>query len=65
MARAVFRRAQDLSDRLAQKASKEIDRDKVGKSDKSLFGRHYPVPHGPTLSPSEWIEVINGWKHVL
>ncbi|MCQ9156954.1 helix-turn-helix domain-containing protein [Acidomonas methanolica] len=58
MARAVFQRVRHLSDRTAQKASGNISRT----SERPLFGRRYPEPHGPTLSPSEWIEVINGWK---
>lgn len=57
MARAVFRRIRHLSDRLAQKASESISNIRI----QPLFERPYPQPHGPTLTPSEWIEVIKGW----
>lgn len=58
MARAVFQRVRHLSDRLAQKGSENIS----NLQKEPLFGRRYPEPSGPTLSPSEWITVIKGWK---
>lgn len=59
MARAVFRGVRVVSDRMAQKASRDIHIQK----ERLLSGRRYPEPHGPShLSPGEWIEIINGWK---
>lgn len=59
MARAVFQRVQRLSDKLAQKASRDIHIQEK----RQFSGRPYPKPHGPSLfSPSEWIEIIKGWE---
>lgn len=58
MARAIFRGVQVVSDRMAQKASRDIHIEEK----RLLSGRRYPEPHGPSqLSPGEWIEIIKGW----
>ncbi|GAO00985.1 hypothetical protein Gxy13693_080_008 [Komagataeibacter xylinus NBRC 13693] len=61
MARAVFRGVLIVSDRMAQKASRDIHiEEKL-----LLSGRRYPEPHGPSqFSPGEWIEIIKGWETI-
>ncbi|MCI1437020.1 MAG: hypothetical protein LKI03_06390 [Acetobacter indonesiensis] len=50
MARAIFRGVRVVSDRMAQKASRDIHIQKK----RPLSRRRYPEPHGPSqLSPSE------------
>ena len=61
MARAICRGVRVVSDRMAQKASRDIHIE--GK--RLLSGRRYPEPHGPSqLSPGEWIEIIKGWETI-
>ena len=61
MARAIFRGVQVVSDRMAQKASRDIHIQEK----RLLSGRRYPEPHGPSqLSPGEWIEIIKGWETI-
>lgn len=58
LSRAVFQRVQHLSDRMTQKASRNI----LETSEGQLFGRRYPEPHGPSeRSLDDWIELIRSW----